>query len=55
MPKHVTEATVLEHIRALPHGRATYKQLVKEFRAHGEERGELETALERLSDKGYLD
>ena len=54
MPKHVTEATVLEHVRALPHARATYKQLVKEFRAHGEERGELEASLERVSDKGYL-
>jgi ribonuclease R len=54
VPKHITEAIVLEHVRALPHGRATYKQLVKEFRAHGEERGELETALEHLSDKGYL-
>jgi len=50
----ITDQAVLAHISALPHGRATYKQLVKEFQVHGEEREKLEEALERLSGKGYL-
>ncbi len=54
MAKPITDTAVLEHIRGLPHGRATYKQLVKEFRAQGEERGQLEESLERLGAKGYL-
>ncbi len=54
MAKPITDAAVLEHIRSLPHGRGTYKQLVKEFRALGEERKELEESLDRLGAKGYL-
>jgi ribonuclease R len=54
LPKPITDAAVLEHIRSLPHGRATYKQLVKEFRAQGEERDQLEATLDRLGAKGYL-
>jgi ribonuclease R len=50
----ITDQAVLAHISALPHGRATYKQLVKEFQVHGDERERLEEALERLSGKGYL-
>jgi ribonuclease R len=50
----ITDHAVLAHISALPHGRATYKQLVKEFQVHGEERERLEHTLERLSGKGYL-
>ena len=44
--------SLLEHIRRLPHGRATYKQLVRELRLQGEERESLEEALDRLSEKG---
>ncbi len=52
--KHFSEAGLLEHVRKLPHGRATYKQLVKELRLTGEDRSELETALDRLCDRGSL-
>jgi ribonuclease R len=52
--KHFSEAGLLEHVRNLPHGRATYKQLVKELRLTGEDRSELETALDRLCDRGSL-
>ncbi len=61
MPKHAREASqrltdpaVLEHIRKLPHGRATFKQLVKELRADGAERDVLEEALDRLAAKGLI-
>ncbi len=51
---HWNDKTVLEHIRELPHARATYKQLVRELRLHGEKRDELEDALDRLTEKGLL-
>lgn len=54
MSRTITDQAVLAHISALPHGRATYKQLVKEFQVHGEERERLEHSLERLAGKGYL-
>ena len=61
MPKHgsdaaqrFTDATLLEHIRELPHARATFKQLVRELRLQGEKRDALEDALDRLVDKGQL-
>ncbi len=54
VPQPFTDASLLEHIRKLPHARATYKQLVKELRLAGEERDALEDALDRLSDKGLL-
>src|SRR5689334_2001155 len=47
-------ATILDHIARLPHARATFKQLVKELRAQGESREELESALDRLTAKGDL-
>ncbi|MBV8571776.1 MAG: VacB/RNase II family 3'-5' exoribonuclease [Acidobacteriaceae bacterium] len=50
----MSDASLLEHVRKLPHARATFKQLVKELRLHGESRDELEAALERLVDKGQL-
>src|SRR5438552_2293985 len=36
--KQFTDAGLLEHIRSLPHSKATYKQLVKELRLQGEDR-----------------
>jgi ribonuclease R len=54
MAKGLTGAALLEHIRRLPHARATYKQLVKELRLAGGERDALEDALERLAEKGLL-
>ena len=54
MPRAISDATLLAHIRKLPHGRATYKQLVKEFRATGEDRNTLDSVLDRLSALGDL-
>jgi ribonuclease R len=48
------DASLLEHIRRLPHARATYKQLVRELRLDSEGRAELEGALDRLAEKGQL-
>jgi ribonuclease R len=50
----VSDAVVLEHIRKLPRGRASYKQLVKELRMQGEDRSALEETLDRLCDRGAL-
>ncbi|MBV9266033.1 MAG: VacB/RNase II family 3'-5' exoribonuclease [Acidobacteriaceae bacterium] len=50
----MTDASVLEHIRNLPHSRATYKQLVKELRLVGEDRSGLEQVLDRLCERGTL-
>ena len=61
MPKHKSlapqsfnDASLIDHIRHLPHARATYKQLVRELSLHGENRDELEEALDRLCNKGHL-
>ena len=54
MSRALSDDNLLAHIRKLPHGRATYKQLVKEFRATGDDREKLESALERLSGRGDL-
>ncbi len=51
---HFNDRTLLEHIRHLPHSRATYKQLVRELQLQGENRDALEDALDRLTDKGLL-
>ncbi len=50
----VDDRSVLEHIRRLPHGRGTYKQLVRELHLQGENRDALEDALDRLTGKGLL-
>jgi ribonuclease R len=48
------ERDLLEHIRGLPHGRATFKQLVRELGLQSENRDALEDALDRLTGKGLL-
>lgn len=50
----VDDRSVLEHIRHLPHGRGTYKQLVRELHLQGENRDALEDVLDRLTSKGLL-
>src|SRR4051812_48339694 len=50
----MTDAAVLAHITKLPHGRANFKQLVREFGAKGSGREELETTLGRLVARGDL-
>ena len=45
---------LIEHIGRLPHGRASYKQLIRELRVRGEQREELDRLLERLVERGRL-
>src|SRR5579883_3112248 len=49
-----SETAVLDRIRRLPHGKASFKQLIKEMNAKGGQRAELEAALGRLVQKGQL-
>ena len=48
------ENALLEHIAKLPHSRASFKQLVKEFGVKGGSRGELDAQLARLTERGDL-
>src|SRR6266700_1738193 len=50
----MTDPVLLEHIGALPHARANFKQLVRELGAKGAVREELEAALARLTARGDL-
>jgi ribonuclease R len=50
----VTDANILEHVARLPHARATFKQLVRELGAKLISRDELESALDRLMERGQL-
>ncbi len=45
---------VLEHIRSLPRGRATLKQLLRELSRHGVTRASLESELQRLIGRGEI-
>ncbi len=46
--------SLLEHIRKLPHGRATLKQLLRERSRHGTTREHLESELKRLVQRGEI-
>src|SRR5215467_9176330 len=50
----MTDAALLDHISKLPHARASFKQLVKELGARGDERDDLDSALTRLTARGDL-
>src|SRR3954468_12869670 len=50
----MTDRALLDHISRLPHARATFKQLVREIGAKGDQREDLETALNRLTARGDL-
>ena len=50
----MTDPALLDHISQMPHGRANFKQLVRELGAKGESRADLEGALSRLADRGDL-
>jgi ribonuclease R len=50
----MTDTGLIQRIAQLPHARANFKQLVREFGARGEDRDELETALVRLAARGDL-
>lgn len=50
----ITRSSLLSHFEKLPHARATYKQLVKEFNAKGAEKAKLDGKLEQLVERGDL-
>lgn len=50
----ITRSSVLSHFEKLPHARATYKQLIKEFNAKGAEKQKLDEKLEQLVERGDL-
>src|SRR3954471_19459620 len=50
----MTDRALLDHISRLPHARATFKQLVREIGAKGDQREDLETSLNRLTARGDL-
>ncbi len=45
---------VLDHIRKLPQGRATLKQLMRELARHGATRASVEAELEKLAARGEI-
>ena len=50
----MTDAALLEFISRQPHGRTTLKHLFRELGSRGENRRELESALDRLAGKGEV-
>ena len=48
------DAQLLDYVERLPHGRATWKQLLRELGARGHAKEELERALNRLTERGEL-
>jgi ribonuclease R len=54
VPRDINDAALLAHIRKLPHGRASYKQLIKELRVSGDDRAKLDTSLDRLAGLGEI-
>ena len=50
----MSDEELAAYITNEPHGRASFKNLVRELRARAEEREALEAALERLIEKGLL-
>ncbi len=45
---------ILEYIRKLPHGRATFKQLLRELPRHGLARPEIDAEIQRLLTRGEI-
>lgn len=54
MRRDINDTALLAHISKLPHGRAAYKQLIREFRASGDEREKLNASLDRLAARGEI-
>ena len=50
----MTDAALLEFISRQPHGRTTLKHLFRDLGSRGENRRELESALDRLAGKGEV-
>ena len=52
--QRITDRRVLEQISSVPHARTSFKHLVRELGAKGDERQAVEAALDRLAEKGEL-
>ena len=50
----MTDGNILDYVARLPHARATFKQLVRELGSKVASRDELESALDRLMERGQL-
>lgn len=50
----MSDRELVDYIARLPHHKATFKQLVRELSARGDARDDLETALDRMVDRGTL-
>ncbi len=50
----MTDASVLDHITRLPHGKANLKQLMRELGSRGMDRASIQSAIERLETRGDL-
>ena len=50
----MTDTELLAHIGRLPHGKATFKQLLKELHARTEHRGAIERSLAALAKRGDI-
>lgn len=51
---YLSDREILDRIKRLPHAKASFKNLVREFGAHGEQRDALENALQSMTEKGLL-
>ena len=49
-----TKTVILEYIRNLPHGRATFKQLLRELPRHGVARSEIDAEIQSLIARGEI-
>jgi ribonuclease R len=54
LPDPLTEDALLAHVSHLPHGRANFKQLVRELGKKGGGRSDLDDILQRLAARGDL-
>jgi ribonuclease R len=51
---YLSDREILERIRRMPHAKASFKNLVRELGAHGEQRDVLEDRLTKMVEKGQL-
>jgi ribonuclease R len=50
----LSDAALLKHISGLPHARTSFKHLVRDLKAKGDERRALQQSLDRLAERGDL-
>lgn len=53
-PFYLSDREILDRIRKLPHAKASFKNLLRELGAHGDNRAALESALQAMVEKGQL-